>query len=257
MIEFILLIFGLFVGSFLGVVVDRLTNGGSIFFGRSHCDKCKKELGVKDLIPLFSFILFSGRCRYCKTKLSITYPLIELLTGIIFFLIYYFFKSEGLITLFYYYAILSGFIVIFFTDLKYGIIPDKVVVPLSVISIFYLLFINNTFLISNLLSGIGAFLFFIIISSVFFYLTKKESMGGGDIKLSLLLGLFLGFPNIVVSLYLAFLTGAIISIILILWKKKTSLKDSLPFGPFLIMAALISFFYGSLIYQFTLRVLGL
>lgn len=257
MIELILLIFGLFFGSFLGVVVDRLTNGGSIFFGRSHCDKCKKELGIKDLVPLFSFILLSGKCRYCKTKLSITYPLIELLTGIMFLLIYYFFKNESLITLFYYYTVLSGFIIIFFTDLKYGIIPDKVVIPLSVISIFYLLFINNTLLISNLLSGIGAFLFFIIISSGFFYLTKKESMGGGDIKLSLLLGLFLGFPNIVVSLYLAFLTGAIISIILILWKKKTSLKDSLPFGPFLIMASLISFFYGSLIYKFVLRVLGL
>jgi prepilin signal peptidase PulO-like enzyme (type II secretory pathway) len=257
MIELTLFIFGLFFGSFLGVVTDRLKNGESIISGRSHCEKCKKELGVLDLIPVLSFIFLLGRCRYCKTKLSFIYPLIELSTGIIFSLIFYFFKNESILTLLYYYTIISGFIVIFYSDLKYGIIPDKVVIPLSIISLIYISLINPVLLIPNLISGIGALIFFIVISYVFFILTKKESMGGGDVKLSLLLGLFLGLPGIVVSLYLAFLTGAIISIILILWKKKTFLKDSLPFGPFLIMAALISFFFGSFIFQLALRILGL
>jgi leader peptidase (prepilin peptidase)/N-methyltransferase len=257
MIEVILFIFGLFFGSFLGVLSDRLVSGESFIKGRSHCDKCKKELGVLDLIPVLSFLYLSGKCRYCKTKLSISYPLIEILTGVLFFLIYYFFKNESLITLFYYFSTLSGFIVIFFSDLKYGIIPDKIVVPLSILSILYILFIKSELLLPNLISGVGAFLFFIIVSYTFFFLTKKESMGGGDIKLSLLLGLFLGFPGIIVSLYLAFLTGAFISIILILWKKKTSLKDSLPFGPFLIMGAVISFFSGSLLFHYALILLGL
>jgi leader peptidase (prepilin peptidase)/N-methyltransferase len=260
MIEILLFILGLFLGSFLGVLVDRLISGESIIKGRSHCDKCKKELGLLDLIPVLSFLMLNGKCRYCNTKLPLFYPIIELSTGILFALTYFLFNSQFLLfnaSLAYYLFMMSSFIVIFFTDLKYGIIPDKIVFPAIVISTFYLIFLNSSLLIPNLVSGLGAFIFFIVISYGFFVLTKRQSMGGGDIKLSFLLGLFLGFPGILVSLYLAFLTGAIISIILILWKKKTSLKDSLPFGPFLISGTIISFFFGSSIYRYALTFLGL
>lgn len=260
MIELMFFIFGLFFGSFLGVLVDRLTNGENIIKGRSHCDNCKKGLGLLDLIPVLSFLMLKGKCRYCNTKLSFFYPIIELSTGILFALTYFLFNSEVLLlspSLIYYLFMVSSFIVIFFTDLKYGIIPDKIVFPSIIVSIFYLLIFNRFLLIPNLISGLAAFIFFITISYGFYILTKKQSMGGGDIKLSFLLGLFLGFPGILVSLYLAFLTGAIISIILILWKKKTSLKDTLPFGPFLVSGTIISFFFGSLIYRQALIFLGL
>lgn len=252
-------IIGLFFGSFLGVLVDRLTNGESITTGRSHCDKCKKELSLLDLVPVLSFIFLKGKCRYCHTRLPYFYPLIEITTAILFSFTYILFNFQWFFNfqLIYYLLMISSFIVIFFTDLKYGIIPDKIVFPAIVISIFYLILFNPSSFILYLLSGLGAFIFFITISYGFFILTKKQSMGGGDIKLSLLLGLFLGFPGILVSLYLAFLTGAIISIILILWKKKTSLKDTLPFGPFLITGTVISFFFGSIIYSYALTFLGL
>ena len=256
----IFFIIGLFLGSFLGVLVDRLTNKESIINGRSRCDKCKKELGLLDLIPVLSFIFLKGKCRYCHTRLPYFYPLIEITTAILFSLTYVLFDFQFPFVSFqliYYLLMVSSFIVIFFTDLKYGIIPDKIVFPAIFVSIFYLLLFNPSFLVIHLLCGLGAFIFFIAISYGFFVLTKKQSMGGGDIKLSLLLGLFLGFPGILVSLYIAFLTGAVVSIILILWKKKTSLKDTLPFGPFLILGSIISFFFGSIIYGYALTFLGL
>ncbi len=273
---FVVFVLGLFIGSFLGVLSNSLPKNENIIKGRSHCDKCKKELGLSDLIPVLSFVFLRGKCRYCHTKLSLFYPVIEVCTGIMFVLTYIFvisnFKFQisneflifkyliinplSLISLLYYLFMISSFIVIFFTDLKYGIILDKIVFPAIAINIFYLLFFNPKSLIFNLASGLGAFLFFVAISYLFYILTKKQSMGGGDIKLSFLLGLFLGFPGILVSLYLAFLTGAITSIILIIWRKKF-LKDSLPFGPFLIMGAIISLFWGNQIYHLFLPFFGI
>lgn len=260
MIYLIIFILGLFIGSFLNVLVDRLPKKQNVIKGRSKCDKCKRELGVLDLIPLLSFVFLKGRCRYCHTPLSYFYPVIELSTGILFVLTYALFNFQFPIfnfQLIYYLLMIAFFIVIFFTDLKYGIIPDKIILSAVVVSIFYLFFLNPKSLIFNLASGFGAFLFFIMISFIFYALTKKQGMGGGDIKLSFLLGLFLGFPGILVSLYLAFLTGAIIAIILILWKKKALLRDALPFGPFLIIGTIISLFWGNYIYSFALNLLGI
>ncbi len=270
MILFLLLI-GLFVGSFLGVLTDRIPRNETVVKGHSHCEFCQKNLRWYDLLPLLSFVLLRGRCRYCKHQLPLFYPTIEITTGIMFALTYLMITDYrlqitdfssliinplSLITLFYYLLVISSFIVIFFTDLKSGIIPDKILFPAAIVTLGYLLFFNQQSLIINLLSGIGAFLFFVIISLVFSLLTKKQAMGGGDIKLAFLLGLFLGFPKIIVSLYLAFLTGALMGIILIIWKKKSFRNATLPFGPFLVLGAVISLFWGNLIYSQVLRLLG-
>ena len=266
MFELIIFITGLFIGSFLGVLVDRLPKKQNAIKGRSHCDKCKKELGLLDLIPILSFIFLRGKCRYCGTKLSFFYPIIEISTGMLFLSTYalfnfqfsiFNFQLSAFISLLYYLFIISSFIVIFFTDLKYGIIPDKIVFPSILITFLWLIANRQSPIANHLLSGLGAFLFFVIISYLFYLLTKKQSMGGGDIKLSFLLGLFLGFPGILVALYLAFLTGGIIAIILIIWKKKAFLKDTLPFGPFLITGAIISLFFGNYIYFLALNILGI
>lgn len=152
-------------------------------------------------------------------------------------------------SLFYYLFVISSFIVIFFADLKYGIIPDKVLVPAVLVTFIYLLVApslsQTTYLglthpiILNFLSALGAFIFFLAI----FLLTRGKGMGFGDVKLVFFLGLVLGFPSTPLALYIAFLTGGLVGIILILWKKK-SLKLAVPFGPFLIMGALISFYFS-------------
>jgi len=252
----LLFIAGLFIGSFLNVLVDRIPRGETFIKGHSHCEFCKKNLQWHDLIPVLSYIFLKGKCRYCKHPLSLLYPTIEISTGLLFALTYLFIPSFSIIQVLYYLFIISSFIVIFFTDLKSGIIPDKILVPSVIVVFVYLLVTNPQLLLINLLCGIGAFLFFVIISVVFLFLTKKESMGSGDIKLVFLLGLFLGFPNIIISLYIAFLTGGLIGIILIIWKKKSFQKATLPFGPFLVLGAITSLFWGNLIYAIALHILG-
>ena len=260
---FILSIFliGLFFGSFFGVLVNRLTSGKSFVKGRSKCDFCKKELSFFDLIPVLSFILSNGRCRYCHKKLTIFYPLIEISAGFIFVLSYLYsplFNSFGNInfSFFYFLFIFSSFLVLLFQDLKYGILSDKIIFLTTGISFFYFILFQKQEFINHFLSGVSSFLFFVLISAVFYVLTKKQGMGGGDIKLSFLLGFLLGFPGVIICFYLAFLTGAIASIILVLWRKKDYLKDSLPFGPFLIIGAYISLFWGNLIFIQVLKLLG-
>lgn len=226
---------GLFFGSFFGVLVDRLPFGKNVISGRSVCDYCKKPLKWYDLFPVLSFLALGARCRYCHKKLSWFYPIIELTTGLLFSM-----PSIANYQLLFTLFILSCFIVIFFTDLKYGIIPDVVVFPAIVVTIFYLFLNLKSLILNHAAAGLGAFLFFLFL----FLITKQRGMGFGDVKLSFLLGLILGFPLILVSLYVAFLTGAAVSIILIL-VRRYSLKSSVPFGPFLIVGTLVALFWGS------------
>ncbi len=260
---FFLLIFllGTTIGSFLNVLVDRLPQGISPWKGRSFCDHCKKTLKSYDLIPLFSFAVLKGKCRYCHHKLSWQYPLLEILTGVIFVLTVYFLTQKqmvldesiqyqvvsimNVVTIIYSLWILSSFIVIFFTDLKYGIIPDKIVFPAILVTIAHLVFANNSVLVNHLLASLGAFLLFFAL----FAITRGKGMGFGDVKLVFLLGLFLGFPLIFINLYLSFLTGAIISLILVM-SGKLKFKNTVPFGPFLIVCAIISYFLGDQIIKY-------
>lgn len=252
-----LLFLGLFVGSFLNVLSDRLPRNETVVKGRSHCEYCKKELQWYDLIPLFSFIFLKGKCRYCHKKLSFSYPISELGTGLIFFITSLFvlngpiYTYDIVIKLIFYLFMVSSLIAIFFADLKHGIIPDKIIFPAILINLLYLLLFNNHFLIQNFLSGLGALLFFLLLVLV----TRGRGMGLGDVKFSFLIGLFLGFPGVLIGLYLAFLTGALISIILILWRKKF-LKDSIPFGPFLVLGTFIGLYFGNLLYEKLLLLMG-
>jgi prepilin signal peptidase PulO-like enzyme (type II secretory pathway) len=136
---------------------------------------------------------------------------------------------------------------VFFADIKYGIIPDKIVFPAIVVSLLYLFMLHNSYFsprgeagMIHLLSGSGAFLFFLIL----YLATKGRGMGFGDVKLVFLLGFFLGWPNVIVAFYIAFLTGAILGCILILWGKKKFSGGMIPFGPFLVLGAVISLFWG-------------
>jgi leader peptidase (prepilin peptidase) / N-methyltransferase len=246
---------GLAVGSFLNVLIDRLPRDESPFRGRSYCESCKKPLLWYDLIPVVSILFLKGKCRYCRSPISWYYPIVELTTGIMFvavtifvlnnfqFSIFNFqsnlnFQLSQTSTIAYYLFIISSLIVVFFVDLKYGIIPDKVVYPSILAAIVYLFINHQSLIINHLLAAFGAFLFFLAL----YLLTKGKGMGFGDVKLVFLLGLVLGFPKIIVAFYIAFLTGAIIGIILILWGKKKLGGTTIPFGPFLVAGAFIALF---------------
>ncbi len=247
---FFLFLLGLAVGSFLNVLIDRLPRDESIIKGRSYCEHCKKPLIWYDLIPLLSFLILKGKCRYCHFPISWYYSVVELTTGILFVLVYLFFPQEGImnhelgimgiVSVIYYLFIVSSFIVVFFADLKYGIIPDKVVFSSIVVSIVYLFILHNSYFIIHLLSALGAFLFFFLL----YLITRGQGMGFGDVKLVFLLGLFLGWPKVIVAFYIAFLTGAILGCILILWGKKKFSGGTVPFGPFLVLGAITSLFWG-------------
>ena len=267
---FIIFLFGISIGSFLNVLVDRLPKNESPFGGRSHCEHCKHKLSGLDLIPLLSFFLLKGKCRYCHKKLSYYYPVVELTTGILFAITAIFalnnfqfsifnFQSNlnfqisifQLSFLIFHLFLISSLIVIFFTDIKYGIIPDKITYPAILISFLFLMSDTKYLILNTLPSAVGAFLFFFLL----FVVTRGRGMGFGDVKYAFLMGLVLGFPNIITALYIAFLTGALISLILVVWGKKKLKGTTIPFGPFLVLGTVVCLFWGDTITQYAITLL--
>ena len=246
-------LFGLCIGSFLNCVIYRLEEGKSLK-GRSFCPHCKHTLDWLDLFPVFSFLFLRGKCRYCRKGISIQYPLVELATGIIFVLIFNYFYSvlslhQCLFIL--YTLIISCFlIVIFVYDLKHYIIPDKVLFPAIVIALIYNLIppYNLQHIFYTLLAVVIASGFFLTI----FLISGGKWMGFGDVKLAILMGLFLGLLNVLVALFLAFFFGAIIGIILMIFQKK-ELRSEVPFAPFLITGTLMATFWGPQIIRWYLN----
>ncbi len=241
-------ILGLCIGSFLNCVIYRLESEKSLK-GRSFCPHCKHGLSWNDLFPVFSFLFLGGKCRYCKTKITVQYPLVEIATGLIFLLIFSALGGPALgwkfLNLFFLFYVASALIIIFIYDLKHYIIPDKVLFPAIIITFVYQLFSAlggpaSGWKISNyLLAVLVASGFFLLI----FLISKGRAMGFGDVKLAILMGLLLGWPNIIVALFLAFFFGAIIGVILMV-KQKKSLKSEIPFGPFLITGTFIALLWG-------------
>lgn len=259
MILFFLFILGLCFGSFLNVLIDRLPKGKSVVRGRSFCDHCKHKLGWDDLIPVLSFILLNRRCRYCGKKISWHYPIVELTTGILFLFVYS--LLIGIIRLdnnhfyyiyTYYLIITSCLLAIFVTDLKYRIIPDEVLIVQIVTALFYQVLFQKQILKGNILTGVVFLLVFLFLVII----TKGKGIGLGDVKLAFVMGLVLGFPKIIVALYLSFLTGAVFSLILVLLKIK-SLKSTIAFGPFLCAATFVTLFYGNSLWSLFKGILGI
>lgn len=242
-------ILGLCVGSFLNVLIDRLPKGEQVFWGRSYCDSCRQPLSWYDLIPLVSFILLGRRCRYCRALISWQYPVVELATAILFLASFQFLELGALVYLL---LVVSGLIVIFFTDLKYRIIPDQVVIFLGVTSLLFLFFSHQPSTINHLLSAVTMFLIFLLLA----FITHGRGMGLGDVKFAAVMGLTLGFPKIFIAFYLSFLTGAIFSLILIILGKKT-MKSTIPFGPFLVASTMVSLFCGESLWGWSKGILGI
>jgi len=251
-------ILGLVIGSFLNCLIYRLETKGNFLKGRSFCPHCKKVLAVRDLVPVFSFLFLKGRCRYCGKPISFQYPLVELFTGFLFVLVFNYslvtFNFESFLGFLFLIVISCFLVVIFVFDLKHFIIPDKVVYPAIILAIIYNIFYfilvidNFNLLIQCLVSAFLAAAFFLLIVLI----SKGRWMGIGDIKLSFLMGLVLGWPNILAALFLSFFIGAIAGMGLIIFKKKT-LKSEIPFGPFLILGTFLALFWGEKTIDWYLR----
>ncbi len=245
---FFVFLFGTTIGSFLNVLIDRIPRNESVIVSRSHCEHCRHILAWYDLIPLISYVLLKGKCRYCHKHIGYYYPIVEIFTGILFVVTANFLLSDFRIiagfdmisfTLSgYFYLLISCIIVIIFTDIKYGIIPFKIIAVIVIAALIHA--ILSPFFINYILTALGAFGLFLFL----FLITRGRGLGFGDVVYAFMMGLVLGFPKIIVGLYIAFLTGAIISLLLV-WSGKKKMKgDSIPFGPFLAAGTILGLFWG-------------
>lgn len=259
--EIILFILGIAIGSFLNVVIDRLPEGQDIVFRKSHCDYCKRTLRWYELVPIISWLILRGRSRCCHRTLSFQYPLVETITGVGFVVMYqatipvlssihFISLISSIVLLASSYIVFCSLLVIFATDLKHEIIPLPLLLTGCIGAVIRLLILESNSLQSGLqvLNIVYVYIIPSFICAAGFFLlwfsTKGRAMGDGDMLLVFLLGLVTGYPLIILTLYIAFLTGAIIGIMLILVRKKT-LKSHISFGPFLILATLITLVAGN------------
>lgn len=233
---------GAVLGSFLNVLIDRLSTGRKFTTGRSYCEYCKKTLKVADLVPIFSYLFLTGKCRYCKRSIPFRIFFVELFCGLLFPFLYIYGLQSGysLSAVPFLFLVLWTYIGIFFADFEYGIIPDLLVGMSILATVPYLLITGMPFS-NHMISAFGTFLFFLLLHLA----TKGKGMGLGDVKLAFSLGLLLGFPLVVVGMYVAFLTGAAIAIILVICRKLRFFGSTIPFGPFLIFAAYFALFLGN------------
>ncbi len=236
MVIFIFVI-GLIIGSFLNVCIYRIPLRKSIAFPGSFCPKCLKPIRAYDNIPVISYIFLGGKCRYCKTKISIQYPLVELLTGVLFLLLFLKFgMTLKLIT----FAIFTSLLIIStFTDLSHRIIPNVISVPGIIIGIV----LNVRDIKSALLGVVICTGILWVFRQIGLMIKKQEMMGWGDIKLAGMIGAFFGLGNGVLAMFLGVCLGVFIWSFLILLKIKNR-KEYIPFGAFLAAGSIIAVFFG-------------
>ena len=264
MIGVTVFVFGLIIGSFLNAVIYRLEKKESALHGRSYCPHCQHQLSWQDLIPIVSFFMLRGKCRYCSKSISWQYPVVEIATGSLFLQIFNFqfsiFNEFTIVQLFnflYLLTIASLLIVLFVYDLKHYILPDKVIFAAIGVVVgyqFFVFFIRNWDLIKNLKLEIGNFetlanpLLAGVLAASFFFaiflLSRGRAMGFGDVKLALLMGFLLGTPGIIVGLYVAFILGGLIGVFLIITKRR-KLRSAIPFGPFLIIGTFVALVWSN------------
>lgn len=231
---FALFVLGAVLGSFYNVVGYRLPKGESIVSPPSHCTKCGNRLGILELIPIVSYLFLKGKCKHCGAKVSAFYTVFEILTGLLFVLAFvsYGYSLDLIIAL----TFISMLIIIVVSDYNYMIISDEVLIFFSILLGIEIIFIHGAgAFVSGLISAALAFITMLLVKLGGDKLFKRESMGGGDIKLMFTFGLVLGYPMVIVSIFLGSVIGLIISLITI----KKNPEHIIPFGPFLAAGALI------------------
>jgi len=227
-------VLGTIFGSFYNVVGYRVPKGESLLYPSSHCTKCNHKLGPLELIPILSFLILGGKCKKCKDKISCFYPIFELFSGVLFALSYVVFglSLDCLLSI----VFISMLLIIIISDYQTMIIPDSVLIIFSFMIILIKYFIIGIEGLGIfLLHGLGSFIFMLLLKLFGDFLFKKDSMGGGDIKLLGVFGLMFGFPMSIISVFIAAIIGLPISLVIL--KKNSS--HEIPFGPFLAIAAIL------------------
>ncbi len=255
MVEIVFFLLGMCLGSFLNVIVlrvnephkygDRKKVYEGIAWGRSKCPKCKKQIQWRDNIPLLSYIRLGGKCRNCRTTISLQYPIVEVLLGILWLGVATAVTNGvwslsqavfGSVIL----TLLAGLLI---SDLIFMTLPDVFMFPLFLLVVGLRIYsvgmsewiIILPYIVSSLAAGITFF--------ALWALTSGHGMGFGDVEYVVIMGLLLGFPQIIVGLFIAFLSGAIVGLGLLLWRRK-GWKSKLPFGPFLILGTVVAWGWG-------------
>jgi prepilin signal peptidase PulO-like enzyme (type II secretory pathway) len=278
----ILFVFGLAIGSFLNVVSLRYDGGHFLFNprvigGRSHCPHCGMTLRWFELVPLISFLIQGGRCRRCGVRLSMQYPVVEFAAGVIFVFVpwrimeFSAIGSGALILPVLWTLVFLVFLLASTIDVRTGIIPDELNVTLGVLAVGIGIFsalqqgnipllgpfseilrVTSNVWVGRVIGALFSFAFFEFLLLV----TRGKGIGMGDVKLSLPLGLLFGWPDILPVVGFAFICGALVGVALILLKKKT-MKETLPFGPFLAFSSAFIFIFGAPLATWYLRMIGL
>ena len=247
---------GLAVGSFSNVCIYRLPIQQSIILPKSHCPSCKTPIPFYYNIPLFSYLYLRGQCVFCQNKITIRYFIVELSTALFF--LFFGWKYGLSINLVYFLILIPVFIVIFFIDLKYLIIPDSLVLLIGVLALGKLFLPNLDSIFTSLYSSaLGALVAFTLIGGliIFYqYVRKIEGMGLGDLKLFVVLGFLFGIQGIMFILIVSSLSGVILGSIILIRTKK-NFQSQLPFGPYIIIATLIYILLGLPLINYTEKML--
>jgi len=255
MIDLFLIITGLAVGSFLNVVIYRLPRHMQIIFSRSRCPKCGKQIKFYDNIPVISYIVLRGKCRYCGSPISLRYPFVEILTALLFWASYR--LTNNLFDLIISLYLSSAMVAITFIDIDHRIIPNIITYPGVIVGILSSLVRYNFGLIQSLLgAGIG-FGIMTLIAIVGTKAFKREAMGFGDVKLMALTGSFVGPQKVLFTILIASCLGAIFGLIGLLLAKDKESARLIPFGPYIAVASLLMFWWGDKIISWYLALFSL
>ena len=253
LIEIFIFISGLCIGSFLNVCIYRLPASKSIVHPRSMCSNCGTLIASYDNIPILSYLWLKGRCRHCRTKISLRYPMVELLGGL--FALGTYLKFGLTIEALIYYLFFAALIVVTFIDLDHRIIPDVITLP-GIPICFAAGFALPTITYKDALLGIligGGSLY--VIAWAYDRITKKEGMGGGDIKLLAMIGAIVGWQGVLFTIFVASLVGTLAGLAVMLQSRK-GLKLAVPFGPFLSIGSITYIIFGTPLIDWYFNLLG-
>lgn len=239
LISIYIFVIGLYLGSFYNVVGIRVPAKESLM-GRSHCTNCDHQISWWELLPVIGYIFLRGKCRKCKTHVSIKYPLMELLTGTLF-LVSYMILKENMVEYILVVSFISLMTIVTVSDLYYKIVPDVILLVFLPIIITLRSMSDVMPWYEGIIGGVVAFVFLYFIALYGKMRFKREALGGGDIKLYFLIGVFLGYQTVFLSLFFAAILGLIVSVFI------RNKKEYLPFVPFIYFGSMVAYFFGQTI----------
>ena len=240
MVYFFITLVGLIFGSFASVIIHRLhTQEKGILMGRSKCPYCAKHLGPLDLIPVLSYVINKAKCRFCKEPIAFRYPLLELCMAGLFLLTSYLVGTQDPINLVFHLVIAFVFVLLTFYDFLFKEVPDEISLPAILITTVYMLVVGHLSWSSLVLGIMVPVLFF----GTLYFGSKGRWIGGGDLRIGALMGSLVGWPLVLLSLFLGYLTGALYSLIGLATGKFTR-RSQIPFVPFLLLGTYLTMFWG-------------